>query len=638
MIPSEDSLQYHPTEDTGPKDAELPYIHASLAEDKEHIRLLILDPGHEGDRLRGSLRAVKLGEELYEAISYVWGSDNRDQDIVLDGRRMSITTSMAESLRQTRHIDKPRTLWADSICIDQTNNIEKGHQVVLMGRIYETSQQTLICLGNSSQTEHRQAARNVAALIDTVNNMLDGVFNAAGFSWEWHSFPYRVEHYPGMLADETWDSWVELGRCNWFCRGWVIQEVALARKALLLWAGAEIQWSKIVRTQNWLVRRDPFHLKIPRIAISPLHLQIWRNGHQPEHRTLVLEAQSVELNLPKTLWVLHAARQLELTVPKDRIYAFMGVPTSDRILSKIQLQPDYRDSKSHLGVYNDFAVAYLEETSDLDLLFFVHHRHDEDEDDHDGATKSLEAASPGPNYLPSWVPRWDYTGSDVEIVHHEADLKIYQDAAHHVQDGSTLHVKGIIIDAVEFVSGGVKGVTEPSETLCELVAIWRKFATQSIKLPHQTPFQKALAFLSTVNTGSFVGEYEEWHLSMAAFARILEDDHPGLPVDTKNQRALHVSQAAIPKIMQRQCVMLGRGYFGIAPPTTRPGDLCAVIFGTTLPFIIREVTLGRYKLVGWASIQSKQTNKDGLSYSMGRDARCYDWEEWGLPTQNIVFN
>lgn len=86
----------------------------------EYIRQLILDPGQGDAPLSGRLVTTKLLDAPgFEAISYVWGASIRDRWIVVDGRQLPITTSMEDALRQTRMPEKQRTLWADSICMNQ---------------------------------------------------------------------------------------------------------------------------------------------------------------------------------------------------------------------------------------------------------------------------------------------------------------------------------------------------------------------------------------------------------------------------------------------------------------------------------------------------------------------------------------
>lgn len=96
----------------------------------------------------GHLEAVDLRDACYtypyEAISYAWGPNLMDETITIDGKTTAIPQTLQRALRQTRYADRPRALWADSICINQTDYREKEHQVGMMGRIYETSNCTLI--------------------------------------------------------------------------------------------------------------------------------------------------------------------------------------------------------------------------------------------------------------------------------------------------------------------------------------------------------------------------------------------------------------------------------------------------------------------------------------------------------------
>ena len=124
------------------------YEYQPLPLSDQYIRQLILDPGQGDEFLSGSLVTTNLvNAPEFEAISYVWGARTRDRWIIVEGRQLPITASMEDVLRQTRMPEKQRTLWADSICINQEDNVEKGNQVSRMGEIYARSSRTLICLG-----------------------------------------------------------------------------------------------------------------------------------------------------------------------------------------------------------------------------------------------------------------------------------------------------------------------------------------------------------------------------------------------------------------------------------------------------------------------------------------------------------
>jgi hypothetical protein len=80
-----------------------------------------------------NLIEVPLSDHLlYEAISYCWG-DPKDKSIVTcNGHTLPVPRNLEVALRNMRYQDKPRVLWADAICIDQSNRAEMASQVQLM--------------------------------------------------------------------------------------------------------------------------------------------------------------------------------------------------------------------------------------------------------------------------------------------------------------------------------------------------------------------------------------------------------------------------------------------------------------------------------------------------------------------------
>lgn len=608
---------------------------------ESYIRVLDLKPGKKDSHgLSGSLKTFKFEEAPpLEAISYVWGSSITDEWIVVDGRQLPITTSMADALRQARRRRSCRMLWADSICINQRDEVEKGHQVSLMGRIYAKSQRTLICLGPGLDSGGRQHACKVAALIRDVNEMMDREFSNPKFSWAWNSFPYPEDNDP-LVLDGRWASWVELGECKWFSRGWVVQEVELAPEAVVLWAGCEIQWSTVLRAYQWWARRAA-HLMPSYVPTLPVlneaHRHSWRYKRKEEARTLFLELDRERLNPMTTISIFNYVRVLDLSEPKDRIYAFMAMPTLNNVLGKMRLKPDYSRGKSFLEVYQEFAVKYLQETSDLDLLALV--EHDGDCLNHaEGHGVSSLASS-----FPSWVPCWQ-CGRDVTSWRDDDVPKIQSDTAPDVAtvlDGAILSVRAVILGSVQYVSRRFKDTRQASEAAQEMVSLLREVAPRSLKHPgpHRSTFHIAQAFLHTARQGMYDGEKGEFDKSDDAFARLLEHDEPTLAINTyaHDKSAQRVSQLTIHMSRNRRFVILSRGYFGLAPQATREDDVCAIIFGTRTPFILRRVTAkeNHYQVVGAAFVQSRVCISGGRSWPLGRYDFCRDWEEWDLPTEDI---
>jgi len=93
----------------------------------------------------------------YETISYAWEDTALVDNCLLGDESMPIPASAGSALRCMRSSVKTRTLWIDCICIDQTNDHEKGHQVGLMADIFQNSRQTLAYLGDVDEVTAQRA-------------------------------------------------------------------------------------------------------------------------------------------------------------------------------------------------------------------------------------------------------------------------------------------------------------------------------------------------------------------------------------------------------------------------------------------------------------------------------------------------
>jgi hypothetical protein len=61
--------------------------------------------------------------------------------------KLNITTNLWDALRHIRDPVHIRLLWADAVCIDQSNNEERGHHVKQMSLIYANAVRVLVWLG-----------------------------------------------------------------------------------------------------------------------------------------------------------------------------------------------------------------------------------------------------------------------------------------------------------------------------------------------------------------------------------------------------------------------------------------------------------------------------------------------------------
>ena len=135
-------------------DDDAPFQYAAIAPNQ--IRLLGLYPGRTHDPLMGRITVINfpnLTLSEWEALSYTWGnSADLPQSIIINGRKKQITANLASALQHLRRPREPMLLWIDSICINQDNNEEKGHQIRLMRFIYEKATCVIVWLGEYEQS------------------------------------------------------------------------------------------------------------------------------------------------------------------------------------------------------------------------------------------------------------------------------------------------------------------------------------------------------------------------------------------------------------------------------------------------------------------------------------------------------
>jgi hypothetical protein len=125
------------------------YDYTKLAH-TDSIRLVELLPGSVGSPLACNIvDARKNNEPKYEALSYAWGEPTMSHTVreLASQATLHITSNLSQALRAIRYENRPRVLWIDAICINQSDLREKGHQVALMGQIYRDAQRVVVWLG-----------------------------------------------------------------------------------------------------------------------------------------------------------------------------------------------------------------------------------------------------------------------------------------------------------------------------------------------------------------------------------------------------------------------------------------------------------------------------------------------------------
>ncbi|KAH8593018.1 heterokaryon incompatibility protein-domain-containing protein [Bisporella sp. PMI_857] len=322
------------------------------------FRVLKLQPGADTDPITYTLDfADWQNPPPYEAISYAWGDPTRSFQTVCNGQQQELSRSIWQALSRLRLHDKPRLLWADAICIDQTNLEERRHQVDNMKKIYEHATQVLVWLAHLMILDTGLLPKRLKD-VDEFSNIIK------------------------QTSDDTYLTILEFAReCEdplrwffsrpWLKRLWVIQEVNSGTSVLAICGQHTIDWQFIALSAEWLYYYQTVFVSLKLSQTNCLNAAFMRS--------LVFR---IEYDI---LDVVGLARIFLTTDPRDKVYALLGLPNFSAQCGL--MSADY--SKTAEVVFRDFVEAIIQESGTLDVLSHVHH---------DERIKK-----------PSWIPRWEST-------------------------------------------------------------------------------------------------------------------------------------------------------------------------------------------------------------------------------------
>lgn len=359
-------------------DAELwhvqPHEYRTVA-DGDLFRLAVLKPGTGSRVIEIELiwESTKSPRRDYKCLSYCWQTKTQDASILVDGYRFDITKTLLGALRSLRKARASVLIWIDQICINQSDDIERAHQVSIMKLIYSRARKVVIWLGEFERSGKlcEYAKKTKRSSDDTSRFALKGLL------------PTRHLH----------SSMQQLLDRPWFSRVWVISEVCLASQMAQVSCGsdASMSWENLVS----LVRDIPVQ---PTAGFEKQHDVLGNPRQRIAILTQMIGQQKGGIPHADISQMLILAKGSEATHSHDKIYSFYGMT----LLSTI---PDYRRPIKDLYVeaaqdyINGIEACYaswkdLEEgTRTFQLMSILY------------SAGALHQKHPS---LPSWVPDWDY--------------------------------------------------------------------------------------------------------------------------------------------------------------------------------------------------------------------------------------
>ncbi|KAK4442570.1 HET-domain-containing protein [Podospora aff. communis PSN243] len=340
----------------------------------ETFRLVELLPGGPSEPIACRLSEVAIGtRQTYEAISYCWGDPHDKTAIRCNEKQLRIPSTLAAALRGLRLSDRSRHLWADAICINQSDPQDKAMQVPHMRDIYSRSQRTLVWLGTMADADMPRislVSRACIHLSVPILGLADwrraptvGAFNSVTGEAR------RMNAFSGSL----YISLAYILRRPWFRRAWVVQEAAVSRGVTIYFDRVEYDWDEVTGALKFLSS-----VKFP-LAFVPSPQHIAAIDHE---RDLYRERKS---SLPGVL-VRH--QRCRATDQRDKIFAFAGLISPESAAQDVRIT--YAPSDSPSVVYRELATKIITRDENLDIL---------------SGPPSAKVGVAGLD-LPSWVPNW----------------------------------------------------------------------------------------------------------------------------------------------------------------------------------------------------------------------------------------
>ncbi len=645
------------------------YQHAPLP--RGHIRLIYITPENVeefkasgGESIFISLSPVALDKApTYAAFSYCWGDPDDVTPVFCDGKLLYVPSSLwcllhwhipGESRSVYSQFDaarpvrsgNPAVFWADAICINQGDTLEKNHQIPLMQTIYQKANEVVAYVGESGVG--MMAGVSMAGIA------------AAGRQTRSSSLAARQQAQDDVRS-LNWDAVRNFYSQSLFRRSWVIQEIILSREITFCFGNMRILMGVL---HDCALALSEGRVKPPNSILGDTYGR--RLGDMDLYRESL--RQILHLSRLKAMWdrgeilpfieVLQRFRSAHATDPRDKVYSLLSLAPEDYRRCII---PDYAASNTAVAVYEHLARCALQ-LGDLPVLL---------------PNASISRHHPT---LASWAPDWSYSprqplsGTLYSCSGRDARCSAYVSPFQH-HNRSKMVIRGSVVDTISHAgprwspgaehklpdSPGRGGQPDPAKApvAFSLAASFRALATRVLQArgrDYPGGCRLATAVWQTLTCGTIRGgeqratDADEAHYD--AFLECLEDRGAERPVlfreaaggggglepvlghedddvsarlenlsldfgmgaprrntrqgtaagpattstrEEVNRRRADLEERTMPFLTsllkfhpgRRNCVT-EKSYFAAAPDEARESDEIAVFFGHPVPYVVRR--------------------------------------------------
>ncbi|KAK4220815.1 heterokaryon incompatibility protein-domain-containing protein [Podospora fimiseda] len=528
----------------------------------------------------------------WEALSYAWGHPDEETEAVItvdDSFSLFVPMSLVEILRQLRHPTELRRIWIDRIGINQKNVEERNKEVKRMRNIYRHASRVVVWLGPACSTSALalEKLEELGCQVEVTPRC--EFLPAPGCKKpQWYDPSLELPHHKDKVVLEAIE---KLCNRSWFKRVWIIQEILLAGPDSIIQCGSDsISWH--------LFRRAVLRLSARGVQVNPI---VDGNIHWIKPLCKNHHVGDTISNL----LLLTAGRQC--LNPRDKVYGILGLAaqrTADAI------HPDY--DLPLKDAYKSVVLADAQDRQRLDLL------------DH------CEQSATSQRDWPSWVPNWSVDRKGLNLV------KILPFVSASGASKSEFTTEDDILVVTGIQHSQVTGSFPIPATRGDIVELFKAYQ-ESCKLPFSDQGLESYRYYPQPRVALIDAYIDLVHLG------ILRDTfHDALKYPTLSGARQNFLDSVSSDdgeylggrseyLKGYKLIFTEGGYLGLAPETTREGDLVCVFLGASLLKVLRNHQDDplTYTLVGQCYIPGLMNGEALIGELSTEWSFKYFTNEWG---------
>ncbi|KAL7897449.1 heterokaryon incompatibility domain-containing protein [Trichoderma sp. SZMC 28014] len=620
------------------------FTYTPLRRDTLEIRLVrILSAGESTCDISLELRHALIDEINFAALSYVWGDVKDPIEISMNGSSCMIGHSLFTALRQLSDNGMQGWLWIDALCIQQSDQEEKTHQVQQMRTIFRQAERVFSWLGPGTPSTDKAmefASRIGPRALSFGNSLfafhfplkkLRNYFNHDKKVCE-AEIPPKDDATNRDLAKFICDIlfWPDLNNPTprqgkggndlvagiqtimsreYWRRIWINQEIALAQEATLMCGTKNVLLDHFEATFSAVDECNRLHRYLnleTRNFAKGLDSNFWANMPVQTRRSY---RAGRKIFLKDLLYRRITPSDSPLYVasdPRDLIFGLLGIIANSDAL---KLRVDYQQTTSE--VFTTATRALISIGDEVQNSYHLDH--------------CIPRQGNTGDALPSWVPDWQNIGKvgtrgrpmnylRVSPIDFDATLGIHNPTLpHNTNDDSlgTIHRAGcrvdIITDILQPYEFRQTNMEEKQEWLSRIMAffglgqvtgpgedcIWRTILSQEYYNEINPSISEEIAMLVRMAMRGHDIDVKLLTLAQGEFV-----DKLGHPFFERENLVAHVDRFVYAtneiQMLQKKGVrlrhtlfktlkgMTGLGFFAI-----KPGDVVTLLWGLKSPIILR---------------------------------------------------